>query len=108
MSITIRTLKNGTLTNTSSGLYSPAAGKSAIIQSIRLINKTDTDVTVIMRINTTENGETNIIPPNTIFHGYSMLIDDHEITMQNPVEIRGLASASSAIDYLISGIERDI
>jgi hypothetical protein len=86
--------------------------KAAIVKSIRLIN---THATATVKVNLYfnrpnaigQNRRRPLITTDTaLLPGFS-LIDEGEITLEPGDKIQGKADTANAIQYLISGVERD-
>lgn len=110
MAITVKLLKNGVLTTTAGAdLYPVSSGKSAIVKSIRLVNKSGSPVTVNLFVyNNGNTTTTRIFPVALSLPAGALVVDSDEITLGALDKITGDASAGSAVDYTISGIERDV
>lgn len=114
MSVSIKSLKRGQLSNSDAELYPVPSGKATIIKNIRLVNTGANAVTVNLYFKRGSDTAVRILPKDVSIAPGAMLIDDDEITMEYIVgtpaivdAIRGVASATNVIDYVISGVERD-
>jgi hypothetical protein len=116
MAVQIKSLARNTLpTPSEADLYAVPAGKSAIVKSLRLVN-TGTSTAVVnlwFRRGTSSSGTSyRIIPKDLNLAPGAAFVDDSELTLEyvdssNIDRIRG-AVASGTVDYVISGIERDV
>lgn len=96
---TLKNLYKGTLGTSSATLYTVPAATKAIVKEIILCNKTATDATATI----TFDG-VNIICGKTVPKNDSYVVEFHSILETGKI-IAGLASAGTAIDVYISGIE---
>ena len=121
MSVIIRNLAAGSLTNNTAALPAPAAGKSWIVKSIILTNRDSAARTVDIKVlNGTLIGSGSAIyirPPNLSVAALSTTILNDEITLMNPVgasTLQGLSigvtgtAATPGMDVVINGLERDV
>ena len=115
MAIQIKSLARGALATSEGDLYSVPSGKSAIVKGIRLVNTGSAPVVVNLwfRRGTSGAGTSYRIAPKdlTLAPG-AAFIDDSELTMEyvdasNVDRVRGMV-ASGTVDYVISGVERDV
>jgi len=108
MAITIKSLKNGVLPIATGDLYGVASTKAAIVKSIRLVNKSTAIATVSLYLyNSSLNTTTRISPVGMTIAPGSMVVDNDEVTLGANDKITGQASNANAVDYTISGVERD-
>jgi hypothetical protein len=109
MPIAIKALANGQLSTTQATLYTVPASKTAITKNMRFVNTSDSTAYTI-KIYYKRSGQTArlILPKDLSIAPKNLVIDDQEVTMEAGDEIRGEASANTVIDYVISGIERDV
>jgi hypothetical protein len=109
MAIQVKALANGQLGTTSQGdLYTVPAAKTTIVKNIRLAN-TDTAARTLNLWFKRSGGTSRLISPSamTLAAG-SLAIDDQELTMEAGDKVQGDASVANKIDYVISGVERDV
>lgn len=112
MAITVKQLAKGALT-TAQDLYVTPVNKTAIVKSIRLVNTTAAAVTVNLYLRRGTGGTLyRIAPPSMSLPANAMYVDDTEITLEggltlNTTDDRIRGDASAAVDYVLSGIERD-
>jgi hypothetical protein len=99
MADTLKCLAAGTLTASSATLYTAGSSTTVIVKEIILCNKTSSAATATMTF-----AGTNVIYAKSIAVDDTLVIELHSILSASAV-IAGLASAASAIDYYISGIE---
>src|SRR5256885_1902315 len=107
MALKIYCLKNGTPTNGSLDLYTVPSGKAAIVKNIRLVNTTGSTVAVTELKLTVGSTPAKILPPGMNIGPNTLFLDDQEITMATGDKISGYAASGGAIDFIISGVERD-
>jgi hypothetical protein len=116
MAIQIKSLARNTLpTPSEADLYAVPAGKAAIVKSVRLVNTGSSSAVVNLwfRRGTSGAGTSyRIVPKDLTLPPGGAFIDDSELTLEyvdssNIDRIRG-AVASGTVDYVISGIERDV
>jgi hypothetical protein len=113
MSVQVLSLASGQLSTTSqTAIYTSPVGPPAltsIVKSIRLVNTTSSPVTVNLYISRFLNpgyDTRHLIPLSMSVPGNGAAIDDQEITMASGDIIKGDASATTAVDFVISGIQR--
>jgi hypothetical protein len=109
MAITVKSLKNGVLSVAVGDLYGPVAvTKAAVVKNIRLVNKSASVVTIDLYLYNSSLGITTRIAPVALsISPGAMVVHDDELTLGANDKLTGSASAINAIDYTISGIERD-
>lgn len=117
MAVTIESLYKAQLPSTETDLYGPGSGKAAIVKSIRLVNIGSSSVTVNLFIKRAAAGSAvgggqRIVAKDMNLAPGAAFIDDSEATLQyidsNNIDfVRGYASSATAVDCVISGIERD-
>jgi hypothetical protein len=113
MAVTIKNLARGTLTLITAVTPGPIAGKAWIIKNVVLTNKDTVARTVDVKL---MYGATPayLAPPGLAVGAKNTVVLNDEITIQNPtggtaeaVSI-ALLVASTGIDYVLNGVERDI
>lgn len=87
--------------------------KSAIVKGIRIINTHTAAVTVTLWFNRPPPGTDKyrrrlLAPADIALPPGASLIDDSEITLEPGDKIQAKASVANVIQYLISGVERDV
>ncbi len=109
MAIQIKALANGQLgTTAQADLYTVPTGKATIVKNIRLVN-TDTSPRTLNLYFKRSGGTSRRIAPSAMTLGAgSLAIDDQELTMEVGDKVQGDASIASKVDYVISGVERDV
>lgn len=109
MAVQIKALANGQLGTSARGdLYTTPTGKTTIVKNIRLVN-TDTAARTLNLYFNRSGGTSRQISPSAMTLGAgSLAIDDQELTMEAGDKVQGDASVASKIDYVISGVERDV
>jgi hypothetical protein len=118
MAIQIKQLKAIQLASTEGDVLTPSTtSKSTLVKSIRLVNVTSNPVTINLFVRKTSTGTSyRIVPKDLVLAAGAAFIDDSEITLEggggtqgvSEDRIRGSASTSSAVDCVISGLERDV
>ena len=83
-------------------------GKAQIIKSMRFANTSTTAaVTLNLYFARLSGFDRQIGPKNLSIPAGQLYVDDSEITLEAGDRIKGTVSSGGAVDYLISGIERD-
>jgi hypothetical protein len=86
--------------------------KSAIVKGLRFVNTHDDDVTISLYFNrpnaTGQFRRRLLAPANIVLTAGSSFIDDSEITLEPGDKIQAKASVANVIQYIISGVERDV
>jgi hypothetical protein len=99
MADTLKNLYGGTLGTSSATLYTVPASTKTILKEIILCNKTATDATATVTIDSK-----TIVGGKTVPKNETYLIEFHSVIEAGKI-IAGLAGTASAIDIYISGIE---
>ena len=114
MALTVKSLMAVTLPLTSptpDSTYAPASGKGAVIKTISLTNKTGTARGVTAKLKKDGSTSLLVLPDGLEVPPYSQVIVDTEITLAyvdaNGNKLELSATAASAIDCVVSGVERD-
>jgi len=115
MSLTIKQLATVQLGTTSNQpVYRPAAGKSALVKTIILANRsTTTAVTVHVTIRTSANNQLYLHPSAVQIAANARLVLADDITLSN-VNATGdvlemwAGASGGPVDVSINGVERDI
>ena len=113
MAIVIKNLGEGQIGPNADTVYDlPAAvptGKAWIVKSVRLLNTDTVARTVNLYFFKSSGSAARQISPKDMVLGAGQLaIDDQEITLGAGDKIQGKASSGNKIDYVISGVERDV
>ena len=111
MAVIIKSLNTGTLTtNDNDRIYPPAAPgtRAAIIKSIRLVNKTGGSVKVKLWVKKGSSTAVLVSPVDMVIPAGLAVIDDSEITLDAGDELQGKSDTGSAVDFCLSGVERDV
>ncbi len=115
MAVLILSLASGQVQQNSTAIYTSPTTPSpltTIVKSIRLVNKDSVPRTVNLYINRAtapDNGvDRRIAPKDMTIPAGGLAIDDQEVTMTSGDVLKADASgvAGTAIDFLISGIQR--
>jgi hypothetical protein len=113
MAIVIKNLGEGQIGPTDNVVYdlpgAVPAGKAWIVKNVRLLN-TDTVARTINLYFLKSGGSTprQISPKDMVLGAGQLAIDDQEITLGPGDKIQGKASSGNKIDYVMSGVERDV
>lgn len=90
-------------------LYEVDTGKTAIVKSMRFANTDEANIQTINVYFTKAEQEPRLIAPANLSLMPGMVaVDDQEITMEAGDKIQAVASEVEVIDYVISGVERDV
>ena len=111
MALTVKVIGSDQLTQvTPTDLFVPVIpGKAQIIKSMRFANTSPTAaVTLNLYFARSTGNDRQIGPKNLSIPAGNIYIDEAEITLEQGDRIRGCVSPMGcAVDYVISGIERD-
>ncbi|HEY9172183.1 MAG TPA: hypothetical protein VI136_07865 [Verrucomicrobiae bacterium] len=116
MAIQIKSLARNTLPGSEGDLYAVPSGKAAIVKGMRLVN-TGNSIAIVnlwFRRGTSVAGTTyRIVPKDLTLPPGGAFIDDSELTMEyvdsnNVDRIRGALTSGGPVDYVLSGVERDV
>ncbi len=98
--------------NTVYNLYTAPTGKATIVKNIRLVNTHSGPVKVnlyFMRLNATGQYRRRLVSPVDLSLAPGLLyIDEGELTLEPGDRIQGKADVANVIQYVISGVERDV
>jgi hypothetical protein len=84
------------------------AAKAAIVKAIRLVN-TDTSSRTVNLYFKKSGGTARLISPKDLsIAAWFLFVEDGEITLGSGDKIQGKASAGNKVDFVLSGIERDV
>lgn len=117
MAVIIKNLASGTLSNTTAKDLGPTSGKAWIIKNVTLTNRDSNARTMnIVVTGTSPNTAAYLAPPNSIIGGLTALVLNDEITLQYPAAgtqekltlTVTTTAASPGMDYVLSGVERDV
>lgn len=111
MAVIIKNLASGSLTDTTAKDLAPGSGKAWLVKSVTLTNRDSSARTVDVKVT-----GAYIVPPGMTIGGLNTVIIDNEITLQYPAggtqEKVTLAvtvtPANPGLDYVLSGVERDV
>lgn len=104
MTSTIKSLANGQLATTKTTLYTCPASTYAIVKHVKLTNTTGAMVKCNLYFKASGGTSRRIIPYDLELEAYASFKSDSE-TLEPADILEGDASANSAIDFVISGIE---
>lgn len=120
MAVQIKSLKTGVLPSANpvveADLYPVPLNKTAIVKSIRLVNTGNGTATINLFVRRATGGTSYRIAPKDLSLAPGVaFIDDSEVTLEGlgvvdtGDRVRGMASPTgSTVDYVISGVERDV
>lgn len=93
-------------------LYTVPVGKTCVVKNIRLTNITAAPVTTNLYFTRFTIGglarRRQLTPVDMVIPAGILYIDDDEITLEAGDRIQAKASAPNGVQYMISGVERDI
>lgn len=103
MGETLKRLAQGQLGTSAVALYTPAAGVTAIVRSLRLVNPTATTSWIELW----DGGSTNVnaIIPRRTLYGYESAEFDGVLVLEPTVGLFGAAQVATTITYTAYGIE---
>ena len=110
MALALKVIGAGTLTTSDANLMTLAVvgtGKAMIVKSIRLSNTTGSAATATVKFNRTSPSKIATAFKGSI-NANSSVVDTGEMVLENGDSLTGSATTASAVDYVISGIERDV
>ncbi len=96
-------------------IYQPSSGKAALVRNMRFVN-TDDAVTVSLTLTFLRTGtsERKISPSPVSIPPHGLFVIEQELSLEATTDsIRaigvqaGTSTATTSIDYVISGVERD-
>lgn len=99
-----KALGDGQLPATKQTLYTVPVGKTAIIQSIVLVNTTGASKTVNIYVNLTGTSR-RILPLNLAVMASAKVDDNTQVTLEAGDTIEGDCSVATSVDYVISGVQ---
>jgi hypothetical protein len=115
MATAIRLLAHGKLTNSDAELYVTPVSVSAVVTSIRLVNTSGSAVQANLLIKRGSTGTPYHVSPNNLsIPAGGMYVDPDELNLEgfsvatNCDRLTGSAATTNVIEYVISGIERDV
>ena len=111
MALTIRSLADGQIgpnANTVYDLYLVQDGKAAVVTTMRFVN-TDTAARSI-NVYFKRSGQTarSVLPVNLQLGAGNLVAEEGELSMGAGDKIQAKADSGNKIDFVISGIERDV
>ena len=111
MAIEVKSLADGQIgpnADTVYDLYAVPTGKAAIAKSMRFFNTDTSNRTMNVYFFKASGTARQISPKDLSLAPGSLLIDDGEVTMGTGDKIQAKASSGNKIDFVISGIQRDV
>lgn len=97
-------LGDGQLPASKTTLYTVPAGKTAIINSIVLVNVAGASRTVNLYVNLSGVSR-RILPQNLTLMAGAKIDDNTQITLEAGDLIEGDCSSATSVDYVISGVQ---
>jgi hypothetical protein len=109
MALTIKTLAAETKTATAD-LYGPVAtNKAAVVYSIRLVNNGSNPATINLYVTPSGGTDWRFYEKDYSLAAGAMVQVDDPLTLGAGDKVRrGVAGTSPSIDYMVSGVERDV
>ena len=102
MSDALKILGSALLSTTMAAVYTPAATKTAIVSSFRLVNVTTSTHTCWAAVGASTY---NVIPPAlSLAAGYAY-VDSDPITLATAEAFKAMASSAAAVHCVVFGIE---
>lgn len=109
MALTVKALAAGTKTATAD-LYGPVpSGKAAVVYSLRLVNNGGNSATINLYATPSGGTDRRIYEKDYLLAAGAMVLVDDPLTLGAGDKVRlGISGTSPSIDYLLSGVERDV
>lgn len=115
MAVQIKSLGKSTVPTSEGDLYFVPVNKTAIVKSIRLVNTGSAAATVNLFVRRSTTGTSyRIAPKDMALAAGAAYVDDSEITLEGLTttngedRVRGVVNTGATVDYVISGVERDV
>jgi len=116
MALNIKLLAGALLSSTANQVFYtlPAAGKSALVKSIFLVNNSGTGVSINLMVRNSSGSAANAILPGLTLAANSKLVIGEEITlawqtgMANSDRLEIWAGTTQTVHCVVCGLERDI
>ena len=93
-------------------LYTTPSAKTALVKNIRVVNIGGASAKVnfyFMRPNNSgQYRRRQILPVDLVLQAGAVYVDDQEITLEAGDRIQAKSDTANVIQYLISGMERDV
>lgn len=96
-------LADGVLSMSVTPLYTVPGGSTAMLRSLLIVNKTAGAVTVNLFANF-GTGNRQLSPKDLLLPPGAKYEDLSQVTLEAGDELLGIASAVTAVDYIISGV----
>ena len=110
MAVSIKSIKDGAVSAGSLGdlVDSVAAGKTLVVKNMRFVNTGSASATLNVYFKHDTDTSRRIVPKDTVLPAGYSLVDDQEITLEEDDKIEGQVESGETVDYVISGIEREV
>ncbi len=110
MALTIKSLGRGTVPQPTQGpICGPvAAGKAVIVRNMRFVNTNDTNTATLNVFFKRGSNTYRLLEKNLIINAKKLHIDVNEVALEANDSIEAVVLTGETVDYVISGIERDI
>ena len=108
MATQIKVLGSGVLGTSEVAVYGPVAqGKSALVKNMRFVNNSGSTRSLQVLVKRTGQTARFVLPSGTQMSSSVMNSYNSEIALEYTDSLEAYADAASAIQFVISGIERD-
>src|SRR5688572_18398519 len=110
MAITIKNISNGMVQTSQLPIVAAVPTfKALVIKNMRFVNSGPNPATLNVFFKATSSGDPHrILPKDVVIAPGAMLVDDDELTLEAGNLVEAIVSGTTpAVDYVISGIERD-
>ena len=108
MATQIKVLGFGVLGNSEVAVYGPVAqGKSALVKNMRFVNSSGSTRSLFVRVKHTGGTTQYVLPSATQMSSSIMNSYNSEIALEYNDSLEAYADAANAVEFVISGIERD-
>jgi hypothetical protein len=109
MAITVKQLRTANISPGNNAQYTVGSNKTAVVKSVRLVNKSTTASNTINLVLTVSSTDYQVSPLNLVLAAGAAYVEDAEITMEGGHALKASVAAggSGSVDYVVSGIERD-
>jgi hypothetical protein len=112
MAVSIKSLARDQLPTAQADLYQAPAGatpKSAIVKNMRFVNVGSETATINVWFKRGSDGTAfRILPKDMAIAPGQLVIENEEVTMESDDRIQGQVNEGGTVDYVISGVERDV
>lgn len=114
MAVIIKALKQGQLPTSQTDLYtappaSPGPARAAIVKNMRFVNTSGSSVTINIWFKRLSGGTPyRVLTKDLSIAAGQLVVSNEELTLEPDDRIVGQASAATSVDYVFSGVERDV